>query len=29
LCEFPQERVVGETEHTIVEDGEKSDGLLG
>jgi hypothetical protein len=29
LCEFPQERVVVETEHTIVEDGEKSDGLLG
>jgi len=29
LCEFPQEWEVGEAEHTIEEDSEKSYSLLG
>ena len=29
LCKFPQEWVVGEAEHTIEEDSEKSYSLLG
>jgi len=29
LCEFPQEWVIGEAKHTIIEDSEKSYSFLG